>query len=982
MRFGILGRLEVLAEDGGPRAPAAHQQRRLLLALLVWRGEQVTADRFVDVLWSDDDLPKDPLATLRTYVTRLRAALEPEHVRGNARLVVGGPDSYRLDLSGHQLDADLFEQELTGAVELAADDPEEMLQGLERGLNLWRGPALVDVADQLWALPEAARLEELRLTAYDHRHRCLIDLGRPEQAVSELEAHVRQHPLRERPHSLLMQALDRCGRAAEASQIFHAFRRRLGDELGMDPSEALRQLHVRLLGHSEADVFVSPGPGDWNRIPRTRTELIGRDADLTTVWERLASHQIVTLTGAGGIGKTRLALELAHRRRETGGQVVFAQLQACTDRNDLVDAVFDALRLPAAGRRSGVGGLVRLFRSRRALLVLDNCEHVLGEVAAVVEHLTRELPELTILITSREPLGLDQQYVHRIPPLDPAAAMTLFHERAQARGAVESFAPGDPDGVRALCDRLDGIPLAIELAAAHTTHLAVEQITALIDDRLWLLGGGPRQPDRHTTLEATIGWSYDLLDEDQQRTFRAVATFADGFDVNALGDVAGLSRSETIDVLASLVRKSLVEAEALPEGVRYRLLQPVRMYALNRLHDAGEARARRNHHADHFLRRALAMQPRLQDLPAAVNGSMCRIRLRSLPNTGRLDLANHVSALSWLDHQERFADLGRLASRLPTVLGYDTFIDAERRHLGRQDVTAALADDLPELALYLVASALNACHLGDFDSTRRFGDAAMSAASDPTTQGIAATLAAQGCLPDPTHMNELIDHALGLIGEQAHATRLLLHGLRALSLIVQGHLDEAIKLLEPHARAGDAFAAAEQLMALVVMGHHERVRDMPAPGQDVSESATLWRYRWPLAVAITAGAEGNYPLAAHKLLQAARYAAISPIYHDHDVLLGCAALAHHQGDHARGLQLLGAVGKHLVTPGSHALAYHYRKLTRQELDPDQQQAILDVAHELEPLLLLDVELDRLRRTEQETNLESPQHVTANSYIAT
>lgn len=275
--------------------------------------------------------------------------------------------------------------------------------------------------------------------------------------------------------------------------MFHRFRQRLADESGLDPSDDLQRLHVRLLGHSDAHTFAESGPGRWDRIPVVRTTLHGRDEDAAAVWELLATHQLATLTGTGGVGKTRLAGELAHRTREADGQLVFTELDKVTAPESIIDAIFDGLGMPAAVRRDGLHGLARLFRARRVLLVLDNCEHLVDAVAELVGQLIRELPELTVLATSREPLGVAGEQAYRLRSLDHSSAVELFLERAAATGFTGTFGPDDRERVGEICRRLDGIPLAIEFAAARVAHLAVSEIAQRLDERFWLLTGGPHR---------------------------------------------------------------------------------------------------------------------------------------------------------------------------------------------------------------------------------------------------------------------------------------------------------------------------------------------------------------------------------------------------------------------------------------------------------------------------------------------------------
>lgn len=961
MRFGLLGPLEAVGPDGRRVDPTSSRQRRLLLALLVSRAESVSIDRLIDVLWSVDDLPQDPVATLRTYVTRLRTALEPDRVGGQAQILSGGPDHYRLELTGHEVDADVFESDLAEATALLDDGPDDALAVLERGLARWRGPALAEVADEPWAQPEAIRLDRLRATAREHRLRCLIDTGRHDEALGELEQLIHVEPLRERTRGLLMLALDRCGRTAEASEVFHDYRERLAEESGLDPSDDLQRLHLRLLSHSDAATFAATIPGRWDRIPVARTALHGRDGDTAAVGKLLAAHQLVTVTGAGGVGKTRLAAELARRTREAGGRLVFTELGRVTEPDAVVHAIFDALGMPAVGRRDHLHGLFRLFRPHPVLLVLDNCEHLIDAVAEAITQLIPELPDLTVLATSREPLGLDGEQAYRLRPLEQSSAVELFVERAAAAGTSGTFGREDRERVLEICRRLDGIPLAIEFAASRVSHLGVSEIARRLDERFWLLTGGQRAVARHQTLEAAIGWSYDLLPADERATLRAAAAFLDGFTIAALAEVTGVSERVALDAVASLVGKSLVEADTTAsDGVRYHLLETVRLFALQRLHEHGEAEGTRQAHAHHFLRRALTFDPHIEDLPAGVDRSMCRIRLDPRPDAAGAEMANHLAALKWFDRQGDLAAVGQLASRIPTVLGFVDFLDPHRRYLARDDVAHALAGAPAELALFATASALNACYLGAWAEAKRFGEVAMTSATDRATRSAAAALTALadvGLAPDD--VADFVDHALEDVPENARFTRLLLRGQRSLSRVMQGRLDEAVVQLESHARLGDAFAASEQLLVLHVLGDDERASRVRIPEQAYPGSAALWGYRWPLARALALAAEGKHDEAARALTDAHRRVAISPIAHEHDILVGCAALAHHADAPERALELLCAVAHQLISPGSVALARHYLSLAERATPRPQRDAIRDVAGDLDLRQLLHREMRRI-----------------------
>lgn len=947
MQFEILGPLEVVADDGERRDPSAGRQRRLLLALLVVRDGALDVDRLVDILWGRDErLPKHPAGAVRTYITRLRQAIEPEEVGGQPQVLVGGPDRFRLVLDGHELDAAVFEAELEQATALVARDPQAALHAVERGLGRWRGPALADVADESWAQPEAVRLDELRLSAVELRIRCLLDLGRHAGVLADLERHGREHPLRERPHGQLMVALHRCGRTIEATEVFRGFRDRLVEEMGLEPSAEFEEMHRRLLNGRDPEASDTAAPaGVWNELPEPRTPLVGRAAPVREIVELLASARLVTLAGVGGVGKTRLALEVARRSRQGGGHVVFVDLSVATDGSGVVDAVFAALRLPAAARSDDLDGLVRVLRSRPVLLVLDNCEHVLDTVAVVTDRFTRDCPELTVLATSREAIGIDGEHSYHVPSLQLAAGVELFTSRASAAAPPGDPDPSEADAVEEICRRLDGIPLAIELAAARTSHLTAAAIAERLDDRFWLLAGGRRALGRHQTLQATMDWSYDLLEEDDQAVLRATAVFVGRFEAVALAAVVDRSDHDTLDRLATLVRSSLVEVDHSAAQPRYRLLETVRLYAQDRLADAGELAGRRRAHAQHVLAGALTHPPRIDDLEPW-----------GTTTEDDTDLGNHLAALDWFDRHDALPDLGRLAARIPMVLGYAGFVDAAGRYLGRDDVAAALQDP-DERALYLTASAADASYLGRFRDQLTFGEAALETATDPVVRGAATNFVANAyTVFRPRAIPDLVADALADLPASAATIRQGLHSQLPLGLVREGRLTEAADLLQSLTRDGVGFAAAELMLVLLLLGEQQQALAVPRPS-DLDPQLAFFDYRWSLVRVLIAAVEGRSDAAGQHLADAADQIGSSPIkLLDTDVLLGCAALAYHAGDHHRASEILASFRGDVRTPASFALYVHYRDLLRARLSKPELAAILERAADLDPAEVLDREL--------------------------
>lgn len=958
MRFGVLGPLEVVASDGERCDPSAGRQRRLLLALLVLRDGAVDVDRLADIVWGQDEgLPQHPAGAVRTYIARLRRVLEPDGAGGEPSVLVGGPDRFRLLLDGHELDAAAFEAELEEATSMVAEDVQSAFDVVERGLGRWRGRALAEVADEGWAQPDAVRLEELRLAAQELRVRCLLDLGRHGEALADLERTVREHPLRERPHGQLMVALHRCGRSGEATEVFRGLRDRVVEELGLDPSAEIERMHRRLLEGDDPEGSATrvAASGVFNTLPEPRTPLVGRDEQVGGIFGLVGSARVVTLTGVGGVGKTRLALAVAHRIREDGGQVVFVDLSVLTDAAGVVDAVFTALRLPAVARTGQLDGLVRVLRAHPVLLVLDNCEHVLDAVAALVDRVTRDCAELRVLATSREAIGIDGEHTAPVPSLPLDAGVELFTSRAIAASSVGGAGPADRDAVEEICRRLDGIPLAIELAAARTSHLTPAAIAGRLGDRFWLLAGGRRALGRHQTLQATMDWSYDLLEDEEQAVLRAAAVFVGGFDTPALAAVSGRSDHDTLDRLAALVHSSLVEVDHTGGQPRYRLLETVRLYAQDRLTDAGEFAARRRDHADHFLSRALIHPPRFDDLSEW-----------GATTEEDTDLGNHLSALDWFDRHGAHVEVGRLAARIPTVLRYTGFVDAVGRHLGRKEIASAL-DGPDERALYLTASAINASYLGRFRDQLEFGQAAWEAARDPVVHAAATFVLANACtIFDPRRIPDLVDGALANLPPSANTLRQELRGQLPLGLVMEGRLAEAAEHLQSLLHDGDRFrfAATELMLVLHLLGEHQQALAVPRPSSNLDPQYALWDYRWPLVRALVAATEQRFEVARQHLADAAHQIRSSPIQLlGHDVLLGYAALAYHTGDHHRASEILATFRGVMRSPASFALYVRYRDLLKARLPATERTQILERAAHLDPTDILERELARTPTTD-------------------
>ncbi|MFG1947160.1 BTAD domain-containing putative transcriptional regulator [Nonomuraea sp. NPDC048826] len=612
MRFGVLGPLAVWTDNGEPVSIRGRMVRALLADLLVHEGRPVSADRLVEDLWGGKT-PADPTAALHVRVSQLRRALAGAEPDGRD-LVVSQPPGYALRAASGAVDAARF----TALTEQAreAPDPRTRAGLLAEALELWRGPALADFADEEFARVAVARWEEQRLAALESRAEARLELGEHGDLVGELGERVAGHPYRERLRAAHMRALYRAGRAGEALDSFQELRRALADELGLEPGPELVALQRAILAGDPSEDAPAPAPRPirpTTNLPAPVTELVGRELTVRRVRESLASGRLVTLTGPGGVGKTSVALAVARALAGTYAEGVWlVDLTAWDGRGDPAEPVLSVLSIPDATGDAPAGErLAAALRDRRLLLVLDNCEHVVAPVAELVGGLLPAVPELRVLATSREPLRLRGETRWDLPPLDvpetddPARlagspAVRLF----LARAGLDPE-PGVVAEVAEVCRRLDGIPLALELAATRVPALGVPELAARLrvpGDRFMLLGSGPRDaPARQRTLAAVIDWSWRLLTEPEQTVLRRLAVHAGGCTLAAAEEVCrggAIAGGEVLDLVTGLVDRSLVTRG---EGPRFRLLESVSAYCLDELGRSGEEAALRRRHAGYYL---------------------------------------------------------------------------------------------------------------------------------------------------------------------------------------------------------------------------------------------------------------------------------------------------------------------------------------------------------------------------------------------
>jgi predicted ATPase/DNA-binding SARP family transcriptional activator len=584
VEFRILGPLEV--REGGRIAPlGGPKQRALLAALLVRRGEVVATERLIEDVWAGER-GGSAARSVQVYVSELRKALgDPSRIRSEA-------SGYRLEVAPGEVDAERFERLVEdGRRVRASGDAAEALARFDEAVALWRGPPLSDVAYEEFAQIEIGRLEELRVVAAEERIEAQLALGRHREVLADVEALIAEQPLRERPRRQLMLALYRCGRQAEALEAYRSARDMLVDELGIEPGRELKELEAAILRQDSA-LDVEPAElRARRRLPAPATSLVGRRQEVADVVSLLGDgSRLVTLTGPGGTGKTRVALQAAHELTERFiDGVVFVGLAALRD-PDLVPTEIARGLGVEVGTRSPLEAVAERLRDREALLVVDNFEQV-DDAAPVLAELLSESERLKLLVTSRHGLRLYGEHAYAVPPLGlDDEAVPLFLARARAAGV--ELEPDDE--VRELCRALDCLPLAIELAAGRVRELTPRRMLETLPRRLELAAAGPRDvPERQQTLTATISWSYELLEDKERRLFEDLAIFSGGWDEEAAAAVCDAGADE----LAALVSRSLV---GLHDG-RWTMLATIREFAVARLRETPRAADVARHHAAHFL---------------------------------------------------------------------------------------------------------------------------------------------------------------------------------------------------------------------------------------------------------------------------------------------------------------------------------------------------------------------------------------------
>ncbi|HVQ88202.1 MAG TPA: BTAD domain-containing putative transcriptional regulator, partial [Actinomycetes bacterium] len=622
----ILGPVEV--RDGSELVELRGAQlQTLLVRLAVDAGKLVSVGALSEALWGDDS-PQSSLNALQSLVSRLRRSLP------SASIVQSRPGGYVLAVDRADVDAlefaDLVRQ---GRQKLQSGDPAAASVLLHEALDLWRGDPMPELRESSFGEEMAAGLEKAHRSAVEDRLDADVALHRGPDVLAELQALADADPYSERVAGLLMQALFDAGRQAEALERYEHMRGQLAERLGVDPSPALQEIHLRLL-RGEASHAVEPAVHRSN-LPSSVSSFLGRDDDLKQVAALLSAHRLVTIIGPGGCGKTRLAEEAA--AHELGrGPVWLVELAPVTNPDDISQAVLDAIDLRSLSaldsRRQPSDALMLLEETLAddpALLVLDNCEHLVDGAARVSEHLLSRCPQLRILATSREPLAITGEVLHPLRtlalPVEGATnaeamqcdAVRLFVDRARAVHPAFVLDDDATPAVVEVCRRLDGLPLAIELAAARMRTMTLQQLEARLDDRFRLLTGGSRTAvARHRTLRAVVEWSWDLLSAEERLLAERFSVFPAGATAEAATAVClpGSERDEVEDALAALADKSLMQVVA-PRGardVRYRMLETLRDFGNEKLAARAELLPTRRAHTQYYLELAEHCEPLLR----------------------------------------------------------------------------------------------------------------------------------------------------------------------------------------------------------------------------------------------------------------------------------------------------------------------------------------------------------------------------------
>jgi predicted ATPase/DNA-binding SARP family transcriptional activator len=731
--FRVLGPLEIVR--GGERATIGGPKQRALLALLLTKPNEVfPPDLLLDHVWADDQ-PGGGRRTLRVHLSNLRKVLEPERRPGDpSGVIVTEQGGYALRVDPGQIDATRFEHAVAEGRRLRISDPEQAASVLSDALDEWRGRPYEDLAYESFLQNEIRRLEELRLMALEDRLDAELAGGRHTEAVVELQTLTDEYPFRERLWELLMLALYRSGRQADALRAYQEARRRLGEELGIEPTPALRRLEGEILFHDPSLAFEGDSGAPRHNLPARTSSFLGREDEMRAVAERLAEARQVTLTGPGGVGKTSLAIEASRSfADEFRDGVWLVDLAPVGDPGFVVQAVAEALGIPDLPADDRVAAVARRLGDRQLLLLLDNCEHVIDDSAALSASILRAAPGVVVVATSRQPLRIPGETVIDIPPLaipprsvgsaeeaEAYESVRLFAARAAATRGGFALDDTAAPAVVEICRRLDGIPLAIELAAAQTAFLSARQLAARLGDRLADLGGEERtRAPRHQTLWDMIAWSYELLDPAEQALFARLSVLEGEFSLEAAEAVGGDAGG--VDTLGRLVDRSMVVAlrrGGVAGDTRFRLLETLRSFARERLESGGEAEEIRFRHLAYYRRLVERAEPVL-DAKAVLEWA----------DRLELEYPNIRAALEWSRGHEDGAETARFAGGLRWLWGM-RLRNAEGWYWLQAMLAATEGSPAAARMPVLTAAAATSWGVGDYPRAQKICDEAIQATTE------------------------------------------------------------------------------------------------------------------------------------------------------------------------------------------------------------------------------------------------------------
>ncbi|MEO1061905.1 MAG: BTAD domain-containing putative transcriptional regulator [Actinomycetota bacterium] len=786
MRLQVLGPLELVADDGTVIGIGSRNQRTVLgvlaaRSLASGPGAVVLVESLVEALWGDE-APRSAVSSARTYVSRLRRYLDDA--------LAARAGGYALDLDRIGIDAIDFEGRL-GTASSAAD--------LGAALALWRGPAFSDLTGAVEIEAEARRLDERRGAARQLLVERLVAEGRPTEAAAEAESLLTDEPLREGAWTALVEALAAQGRSADALRAVQRAGERLA-EAGLVPGASLREAEASVLSGEGAEATMAPRLAP----PVPAGSLVGRTVDRDRVAELTRRARVVTLVGPGGVGKTRLALEVAQlvaTDREHGAPVV--ELARISDGDEVPGATADALGMLADGADDVLGRI----GGRDLLIVMDNCEHVIDAAAAAVERMVRGGRRVGVLATSRERLGVDGEQVWPVAPLDAAGseapAAELFRERAEAV-APGSIRPGADDHlVERVVTRLDGLPLAIEMAAARLATMSLLELVELLDERLDDLRSVRRTGDRrHRTLESVIEWSEDLLGEDQRRTLHQLSVFAGPVEAGAIRSLLGDAAAERW--VPSLAARSLVTVERSGQRVRFGMLETVREVAAARLDASGAGQALRRRHLDLHVELAVDADRLLRTVDEASGEASC---------TAAFDELRRAQAWGREHDPDRSATLVAALTRHSIWTLRTEPQEWAAAHLPR------ISTGHPQLSQLLVATAHRAINGGDLAAARRAAEWAETAGGRraDVLEVLGDLAMYEGRLDDALDLGRELEAVGAEDGEPLFVA--IGRSTQLLSLAYAGHFDAAEQLLDdappggpPTAAGWEAYSRGEVLL--------------------------------------------------------------------------------------------------------------------------------------------------------------------------